>query len=164
MDSAGSPTAARRSAVHAYRATQIIHRHVAYAAGATALWPTELWPVSAPAVTTLQLRMLSKLAEHYDAQFSPATLAPIVASLSGGLLSYGLGRLPWSVAAKAWLLAVPVIGLPLRFATGPVALGGYTYALGRAFAAHLAAGGATDTFNVSDFRMGMLRSLGPTRA
>src|SRR4051812_19106143 len=109
MDPAGSPAVAHHGAEHAYRATQIVHRHVVYAAGATALWPTPLWAISAPAVTAMQLRMLSQLAQHYDASFSPATLTPIVASVGGGLLSYGIARLPWSMAAKAWLLAVPVI-------------------------------------------------------
>jgi uncharacterized protein (DUF697 family) len=145
------------SAEHAYRATQIIHRYTVYAAGATALWPTPLWPVSSPAVTALQLQLLSALAAHYNVPFSRAKFTPLVASLGGGVLSYGIGQMPWSIAVKAWLLTVPVIGVPLRFASGPIVLAAYTYALGRAFASHLAQGRDADSFDMREVRTEALR-------
>jgi hypothetical protein len=150
-----SPSPAQRS----YAAKQIVHRHALYVAAATAGWQTPLWAVSSPAVTVLQMKMLGALAEHYDVPFSQASAKPVLASLAGGALSYVISRLPLLMAVKAWLLTIPAIGIPLRFATGPALLAAYTVLLGGAFARHFEAGGDLTNFDVSRFNVEALRAL-----
>lgn len=86
------------------------------------------------------MRMLSALAEHYGIPFTPASVKPALASIAGGALSYAVSGTPVLIFMKAWLLTIPAIGIPLRFATGPALLATYTYFLGRAFAEHFEAG------------------------
>jgi uncharacterized protein (DUF697 family) len=140
-----------------FTAMQIVNRHVIYVVGATAAWQSPLWALSSPAVTVLQLKMLGALANHYDVAFSQTSAKPVLASIAGGFLNYAISRLPLFMAVKAWMLTVPVIGLPLRFATGPTLLGAYTYVLGLAFTNHFEAGGDLTDFNVEAFNREALR-------
>ena len=70
-----------------------------------------------------------------------------------------MSRLPVLMAVKAWLLTIPAIGVPLRFATGPALLAAYTYVVGRAFARHFEAGGDLTDFDISRFKAETLRAL-----
>jgi uncharacterized protein (DUF697 family) len=142
-----------------YEAMLIVHRYALYVAAATAVWQTPLWALSSPTVTVLQLKMLGALAEHYGAPFSPAAAKPVLASLAGGVLSYVISRLPALMAVKAWLLTIPAIGVPLRFASGPGLLAAYTWVLGRAFLRHFEAGGGVTDFDVRAFQTEALRAL-----
>lgn len=146
-------------AQRSYKARQIVHRHALYVAAATAGWHTSMWALSSPAVTVLQLKMLAALAEHYSVPFSQASAKPVLASLAGGALSYIVSRLPLLMAVKAWLLTIPAVGIPLRFATGPALLATYTYVLGSAFGRHFEAGGDLTDFDVSRFKTETLRAL-----
>lgn len=156
MDRASSHSSlAQRS----YEAAQIVNRHALYVAGATAGWQTLLWALSSPAVTVLQLKMLAALAEHYRVPFSPATAKPVLASLTGGVLSYMISRMPILMAVKAWLLTIPAVGVPLRFASGPALLAAYTYVLGHAFMQHFEAGGDVVDFDLRTLKAEALRTL-----
>lgn len=160
MDAA-EPT--RSPAVRRYEAMRVVRRHALYVAAASAAWQTPCWALSSPVVTVLQLKMLAALAGHYHVPFSSAKIKPVLASLAGGFLNYTVSRLPLFTVAKAWLTVVPVIGIPLRVASGPAILAGYTYVLGRAVTRHLEAGGNLDDVDLASFRNEALRLLA-TRA
>ena len=156
MDRAGRPVS---SAQRSHEATQIVHRYAVYVGAATAGWNTAFWPVSSPLVTALQLKMLRSLAEHYGIAFSPASAKPLIASLAGGAMSYVISRMPILMAVKTWMVAIPVIGVPLRFATGPILLAAYTTVVGKAFARHFEAGGSVTDFDVRRFKVEALRAI-----
>ena len=106
------------------------------------------WWASSPSITVLQLKMLTEVSRVYGIDVDPDRAKAIVASLGGGFLSLVIAQPPLSIAAKAWGLASPVVGIPLRFGTGPAIRAAYTWFLGRAFVDHHEAGG---TYH--DFRM-----------
>jgi hypothetical protein len=139
---------------------QIVNRHAVYVAGATAGWQTALWALSSPAVTAVQLKMLSDLSHHYEIEFAQDIAKPLVLSLAGGVLSYAISRLPLLMIMKALLLAVPVVGVPLRFASGPAIMAVYTYFLGKAFVQHYESGGNLADFNRAAFIAETRKALG----
>jgi hypothetical protein len=55
-----------------------------------------------------------------------------------------------------------VVGVPLRFGVGPLAVAAYTYALGRAFVSHYERGGSYHDFTAAVFRAEVRRMIGLT--
>lgn len=110
------------------------------------------WWATSPSITGLQLTMLARVSQVYGVEFSQDLARPIVASLAGGGLNLLLAQNPISVALKAWVLTVPVIGLVIRFGTGPLVVASYTYLLGRAFIRHYEAGGSYHNFTSLNVR------------
>jgi uncharacterized protein (DUF697 family) len=110
------------------------------------------WWANSPSVTALQLKMLSEISRLYDVEFAQDLARPLVASIAGGGLNLILSQNPVSVALKTWIVTVPVVGILLRFGTGPAVVGAYTYVLGRAFVRHYEAGGSYHDFTSRQFR------------
>ncbi len=131
------------------KAAAIVRHHAALCAGA-ALVP--FWWAASPSITGLQLKMLSELSSCYDVEFAQDFARPLVASLAGGGLSLVLSQHPVSLALKSWVIGIPVVGLPLRFGTGPAIMAAYTWVLGQAFIRHYESGGT-----YLDFHLGRVR-------
>ena len=122
------------------RADVVILDHVGFAATAGVI-PVPLGDVLA--VTAVQMRMLTKLAEVYDQPMSARLGRSFLLSLTGSTLA----RLGAS-AIKAVPLVGPLIGVPTQAALA----GASTYAVGHVLKAHLAAGNALDTFDPQRMR------------
>ena len=107
---------------------------------AEAMW-IPFWWASSTSISALQLKMLEEVSQVYGVEIAPDRTKALIASLGGGGLSLVISQHPVSVAVKAWVLAIPIIGIPLRFGTGPAIMAGYTWLLGQAFIAHYESGG-----------------------
>ena len=122
-------------------------RHYSILCAEAALLP--VWWASSPSITGLQLKMLEEISRVYGVDFDRDKTKPMLASLGGGGLSFLISKHPISLAAKAWMLSIPVIGVPLRIGTGPAIMGAYTWLLGRAFIRHYESGGTYLDFRVT---------------
>ena len=122
------------------------------------------WWANSASVTGLQLKMLAELASVYDVEFRQDLARPMIGSLAGGGLSFIVSQNPIAMALKLWIVTIPIVGIPLRFATGPAIIGGYCYMLGRAFVDHYEAGGTYHDFNPAKFRATVRAALTPARA
>jgi len=131
------------------RAAAIVRHHAALAAGA-ALVP--FWWAASPSIAGIQLKMLSELSSCYGVEFAQDFVKPLVASLGGGGLSLVMSQHPVSLALKRWVIGIPVVGIPLRFGTGPAIIAAYTWVLGHAFIRHYESGGT-----YLDFHLGRVR-------
>ena len=114
---------------------------------AESMW-IPFWWASSPSITALQLKMLEEVSRVYGVEVSRDRTTALVASLGGGGLSLIMSRHPVSLAVKAWVMGIPIVGIPLRFGTGPAIMAGYTWLLGRSFVTHHESGGT-----YLDFRM-----------
>jgi uncharacterized protein (DUF697 family) len=145
---AGTTTAgatATHSTSEATRSLAIVKHYTILCA--EAMW-IPFWWASSPSITALQLKMLEEVSQVYGVEIAPDRTKALVASLGGGGLSLIISQHPLSLALKAWVLAIPVIGIPLRLGTGPAIMAGYTWLLGQAFITHYESGGT-----YLDFRM-----------
>ena len=131
------------------QAMDIVLHHTMLAAGASVI---PLWWASSPSITGVQLNMLSRLSRLYDTEFADDFAKPLIASLGGGFLSLLVSQNPFSLALKGVVVAIPVVGIPLRFGTGPAIMATYTYLLGKAFIKHYESGGS-----YLDFHLGKLK-------
>lgn len=115
------------------------------------------WSVGAgvlpfPGIDTLtligiQVRMLSKLAAHYDVPFKESSAKSIVGSLLGSVISTNLGA-----AAGSLLKFIPLVGTLASFAATPALFSAATYAIGRVFITHFEAGGTFLDFDPTKTR------------
>lgn len=122
------------------QAEQIIKRQVKWAAAA-AIVPVPLLDLAA--LATVQVKMIKNIAQCYGATASESSLKPLVASLLGTLGAAGISGGLLGSSAKV----IPVTGTILG-SIGFAAFGSAaTYALGRVFASHFAAGGSLENFN-----------------
>lgn len=127
------------------RARKIIKRHAAYGA-AGGLIPVPL--VDIAAASTIQMRMISQLAELYGIPFSEQLVKSTVASLVASVLPQaGVGY-----ATLSTVRVVPVVGTALSLATFPTLYAAITYALGRTFASYFANGGTIENLSVADVK------------
>jgi uncharacterized protein (DUF697 family) len=142
------------------RAMDSVARYTLLAAVSTRI---PYWWATSPSVTALQLKMMADVSEVYGVEFEQDLARPIAASVAGGVLNLVLSQNPITVALKAWVVTVPVVGIPLRFAAGPAAVACYTYVLGRAFVRHYEAGGSYHDFTAEMVRaeLSRLLRLGP---
>ncbi|WP_108661732.1 YcjF family protein [Acuticoccus kandeliae] len=127
------------------KARAIIKRHAAYGA-AGGLIPLPLLDIAA--ASTIQMRMISQLAELYGVPFSEQIVKTTVTSLVASVIPQaGVGY-----AALSTVRAVPVVGTALGMATFPALYGAITYALGRTFASYFANGGTIENLTVGDVK------------
>lgn len=98
-------------------------------------------------VTALQLKMLHSLANTYGVPFKEELGRSAIAALVGGTAALSVARV-MSSAVKA----IPVVGSLVGAATMPIVNGGSTYAIGKLFIQHFAAGGTFLTFDPSKVR------------
>ena len=123
------------------RAREIIKRHVLLSGG-IAFLPVPLMDMAA--VTAIGARMLRRLCDNYELEFSKERVKSLVASLLGG----------WNAGLIAGSLfkAAPLIGLPVVVASSVVAFSAITYALGTIFMKHFATGGSLLDFDPEKHR------------
>ena len=127
------------------RANVIIRRNMLWSMGA-GLIPVPF--LDSAVVITLQVKMLGELSECYDMPFRASSGKAAVSSLLCSLGGESLGRsLLGTSTFIAFARSVPVIGIALSALTMPVLHGALTYALGRIFQQHFAAGGTILTFD-----------------
>jgi uncharacterized protein (DUF697 family) len=97
--------------------------------------------------TALQLRMIKKLSDLYEKDFSEEIVRSIIASLGGGFLGYGVG-----VMALSAVKTVPGIGWMVGMMSVPVFLGASTYAIGKVFVKHYDEGNTIFDLNVKAWK------------
>jgi uncharacterized protein (DUF697 family) len=131
---AAAPDAALREAA----AQSIVDRYVKFAAVA-GLVPIPL--LDTAAITGVQMKMLTELAEHYNVPFTRDRGKVIVASLAGGVAPSFSSR----HVMKFLIKRVPIAGTLFHAATEPALASAATYAVGRLFITHFASGGTLDT-------------------
>ncbi len=127
------------------RATSIIRQYSAIAAGAGLI---PIVGLDVAAIAGVEYKMLSELANVYGVEFRAERVRSIVAVLLGAYASKRLGMGFGSGVLKA----VPVVGTMLGAISVPVLASGVTWAIGRVFVQHFAAGGTFLTFDPSKVR------------
>ena len=118
---------------------EIIMRHI-YGSLAAGLIPVPF--VDFAAVSGIQLNMLRKLSEIYNAPFSKDMVKNLIGAMLGGSAPASAGRV-LSSAVKA----VPVVGQIVGGVGTSMFSGASTYAIGHVFNRHFAEGGTFLTFN-----------------
>lgn len=123
----------------------IVRRNTLWAAG-TGLIPIPV--LDSTAIVAVQLKMLAELSSLYGVDFrnssGKAVIATMMTSITGGVLGKSfLATGIFSGLAKA----LPVIGTSLSILTMPGFNAAFTYALGRVFLSHYAAGGTLSDFD-----------------
>ncbi len=93
-------------------------------------------------LTALQLKLVNELADLFGVPFS----GNLVRSLIGTMIGWTLGSSLWYPLASL-VKAIPGIGSLAGGASAAALSYGMTYALGKVFAEHFAAGGTILTFN-----------------
>jgi uncharacterized protein (DUF697 family) len=135
-------------------ALSVVGRHAAYVAAAGLI---PVWWIGSPSIAGLQLKMLADVSRVYGIDFEENVARPMLASLAGGSLSYLISQSPLSLALRNSVLAIPLIGVALRFAMGPAIMAGYTYVLGSAFVEHYENGGSYRDFRIGEFKESVLQ-------
>lgn len=93
-------------------------------------------------LTALQLKMVNELADLFKVPFG----GNLVRSLIGTMIGWTLGSSLWFPLASL-IKAIPGIGSLAGGASAAALSYGMTYAMGKVFAEHFAAGGTILTFN-----------------
>lgn len=127
-------------------AETIVETHVWYAAG-VGLIPVPF--IDMAAVTGVNLVMIKKLSATYGVEFKEDRVKAIIGAMAGGVST---GLLARSTAATTALRTIPLVGqvvASLRMSLYGSAL---TYAVGRVFVQHYAAGGTLLDFDPAKAR------------
>jgi uncharacterized protein (DUF697 family) len=114
-------------------ASEIVNRYVLWSMG-SGLIPVPLLDIGAASV--FQLRMLSRLAEHYDIPFLRNVGKKLIATFLGFISAQTLKR----SFIGSFLKAVPG-GAVMGVVSMPILLGASTYAIGKIFVQHFESGG-----------------------
>lgn len=126
------------------QAMLLVKSYLPWSAGA-GLLPMPLLDVAA--LLTLQLRMLSKLSDLYGVPFRENGVKSTVTSLLGSVISTNLGS-----SLGSLVKFIPVVGPLVGLAALPGVYCAATYAIGRVFVTHLAAGGTFLDFDAEKMR------------
>lgn len=126
-------------------AKEIIKKHVLISMGIGAV-PIPFADVAA--LTATQLSMISKLATHYNVQFSKDLGKSIIVSLAGSAGSKVLVLGTVGSLAKF----IPVVGTAVGAVTFPAFAGATTYAIGQVFDKHFAGGGTMLDLKAADMK------------
>jgi len=142
-DAAGADDPA--SVTRSLSAENLIKNYV-IASTAAGTVPVPLFDIAA--VAGIQIRMIQKLSQLYEKDFSEHAARNIISALAGGVLSYGGG---YVLGASAFKL-IPGIGWMIGMASLPVVSGATTYAVGRVMANHFEGGGSLFDLKADDVR------------
>lgn len=118
-------------------ASKIVRNHM-LGSVASGLLPVPL--LGAGVLAGIQLRMLSKLAKHYDVEFSEQRANAIIGSLAG---------VSFTATAATLLYMIPGVGQALAGIGALTLPPASTYALGQVFIKHFDSGGTFLTFDES---------------
>lgn len=127
------------------RQKKLLQYHT-WAAMAVGLVPLPM--VDFAGVTVIQLNLIRKLAQEYHVKFFEGTVKNVLAALVGAVIPAGASK---SVAASLSQL-IPGIGQTVSVITMPILGGATTYAVGKVFIQHFAAGGTILTFDPEKVR------------
>jgi uncharacterized protein (DUF697 family) len=100
------------------------------------------------ALTAVQLKMLHSLANIYDVEFKVSLSKSAISSLIGGALP-AVAAVPLAASLSKF---IPGIGHALSYGSLVVLNGASTYAVGKVFQQHFAAGGTFLTFDPATVR------------
>ncbi len=143
-DPTGSPDAGPAPLPSTTGADRIVRKWTLWSAG-FGLVPIPL--VDFATTTGFSLKMLHSLARYYGVEFKADLGKSAITALLAGAAA------PTATLGLASLVkGVPIIGIPLAVASGPVVAGGLTYAIGRVFTAHFGSGGTLFDFDPEAFR------------
>lgn len=126
------------------QAMLLVKSYIPWSAGAGIL-PLPL--LDTAALVALQLRMLSKLSTLYGVPFRENGVKSTVTSLLGSVVSTNLGS-----GLGSLVKAIPFVGPLVGIVAVPSVYCAATYAIGRVFATHLAAGGTFLDFDAEKMR------------
>lgn len=145
-DAAATPAAAPVAAApsNEERAKALVKSYLGWS-GVAGLIPVPAADVVA--ITALQLRLISGIADIYGVPFKQNAAKSILTSLLGSIV-------PTSTASvvSSLVKAVPGIGTLFGVATLPAFAAASTYAVGKVFIAHFEAGGTLLDFEPAKFR------------
>jgi uncharacterized protein (DUF697 family) len=130
---AHSAFASRRTA-----AMDIVEIHTALCVGANFI-PIPV--VDSLAVSAVQLKMIAALARYYGADFNVERGRAMLAAIAIGVAQEAVRRTSHAAAVRAWIVQIPLIGIPLRKLGWPAILAAYTYYLGKSYVDHFESGG-----------------------
>ena len=123
----------------------IIRRYVMWSMAAGAV-PVPI--VDVAAVTGVQLKMISALADHYKSPFDSDRGKSLIGALFGTLGGMGIARGVLGSAIKS----IPFVGTIGGFVLVPAMSGAVTYGLGKVFSAHFETGGTLLTFDAATMK------------
>lgn len=123
----------------------VVQRNTLWAA-TTGLVPIPV--VDSAATVAVQLKMLAELSDVYDVAFNKSSGKSVIAAMTACITSGVLGRALLGTGIFSSLARVmPVVGSTLSIVTMPGFNAAFTYALGRVFQQHYAAGGTMADFD-----------------
>ena len=126
-------------------ARNLVHRHTLMAMGSGILpFPV----VDIVGLTLVQLRMLRRLAAHYDIDYSERRARRLLFSLLVGGSGIGIGV---AIASSAWK-SIPVVGHAIAGISVPLIAGSLTFAVGQTFTMHFGLGGTLLDFDPDKMR------------
>ena len=125
-------------------ALNIVRRNVLWAMG-VGLVPLPI--VDVVGVSAIQLKMVRELADHHRVPFSETDARSIIGALVGGI-----GSVTAAGVAFSLLKFVPLIGQTAAAVAMPATVGAATYAVGKVFAQHFAAGGTLQNIDPGAMR------------
>jgi len=126
-------------------ARDIVKRNMVWSVAA-GLLPVPL--VEFAAITAVEVKLIKELAEHFKVPFESALAKSAVASLLASLGSVTLGK----VVARGAFRFIPVVGPLVAAASLSAVASAITYAVGRVFTVHFAAGGTLLDFEIEKIR------------
>lgn len=122
-------------------ASKIVEKHVWWAAGA-GLVPIPVLDMAA--VTAVNLKMIKEISAAYDVEYREDRTRAIIGALTGGVATGLLGR---STVANTVLRTIPFIGQTVASLSLSIFGSAATYAVGKVFIQHYAAGGTLLDFD-----------------
>jgi uncharacterized protein (DUF697 family) len=127
------------------RATEVIKRYAAYAAGAGLI---PIPSLDMAVIAGVEYKMLVEIAKVYDVPFENDRVRPIIGAVIGAYVStevgYGIGG--------SLLKSVPLFGTVFGVLSVPAYAAGLTWAVGRVFMQHFASGGTLLDFDPAKVR------------
>ena len=121
-------------------AQKIIRQNVVWAVGGGVL-PLPL--VDVIAITAINVKMVKELADVYELPFKEDQVKSLLAALLAGLGAPALGM----ALTVSLIKSIPVIGALSAVAAVPFLSAAFTYAVGKVFVQHFAAGGTILDFD-----------------
>ncbi|MDD4922141.1 MAG: DUF697 domain-containing protein [Bacteroidales bacterium] len=120
-------------------ASKVVKTYMYWSMGA-GLIPIPL--VDVATVSGVQLKMLSEISKIYGIKFSENLGKSVIGALIGGITANALSKSYFT----SWIKSIPIIGI-LGAVSMPIFSGATTWALGKVFIQHFAAGGTLLNFD-----------------
>ena len=136
-----APVAALQARVSKAEIDEVIRKHV-YGAMALGLAPVPL--IDVIGLIAIQMNLVRSLAEKHGVSFQSHLAKPVIVSLIGSVVPVAITPM-----IASFVKIIPVIGYTTGAASLSLLGAGATYAVGRVFADHFAAGGNMNDFDAN---------------